>query len=92
SELTALGFNDVIGKPVDASLLYQCLQNYLTSTHKSIATKISNSVDKEPNTPTSITRYLLVEDDADAAQITQLLLESLGVETAIADSFEQCTI
>ncbi|OUS72091.1 hybrid sensor histidine kinase/response regulator [Pseudoalteromonas sp. A601] len=89
SELTALGFNDVIGKPVDASLLYQCLQSYLTNSHKPAA-KIAN-VDKEPDTSASTIRYLLVEDDADAAQITQLLLESLGVETAIADSFEQCT-
>ena len=36
------------------------------------------------------TRYLLVEDDGDAAQITQLLLESLGVETVIADSCAAC--
>ena len=33
---------------------------------------------------------LLVEDDDDAAQITQLLLESLGVETVIASSCAQC--
>ncbi|NMM40012.1 response regulator [Pseudoalteromonas arctica] len=82
SELSALGFNDVIGKPVDSSLLYQCLTNY------SIATK--KPVDKlaQPAQVQSCARFLLVEDDADAAQITQLLLESLGVETVVATSYE----
>ncbi|MCQ8879071.1 response regulator [Pseudoalteromonas shioyasakiensis] len=88
SELTALGFNDVIGKPVDASLLYQCLQGYLTETRKPVVAN-TEKVKKDAEA-TATSRYLLVEDDADAAQITQLLLESLGVETAIADSFEQC--
>lgn len=85
SELTALGFNDVIGKPVDATLLYLCLQTYLA--------------DNSQNTPEVLPpvdtvqrkmRFLLVEDDADAAQITQLLLESLGVQTSIATSYEHC--
>ncbi|MFT6789633.1 MAG: two-component system sensor histidine kinase/response regulator [Pseudoalteromonas rhizosphaerae] len=82
SELLALGFNDVIGKPVDSSLLYQCLTNYSMAANK--------PVDKlaQPARVKSCARFLLVEDDADAAQITQLLLESLGVETVVATSYE----
>ncbi|MFY8328678.1 response regulator [Pseudoalteromonas sp. ZZD1] len=89
SELTALGFNDVIGKPVDTSLLYQCLQGYLTKTKKGLE-EPSAKIKSVPESVPLTTRFLLVEDDADAAQITQLLLESLGVETAVADSFDQC--
>lgn len=84
SELSALGFNDVIGKPVDSHLLYQCLQDSLTESKKPPEAMPMHDVVK------SSTRYLLVEDDADAAQITQLLLESLGVETLIAASFDHC--
>ena len=85
SELTALGFNDVIGKPVDANLLYLCLQNYLADNTKSIP-EVAPPVESVQ----SKMRFLLVEDDADAAQITQLLLESLGVKTTIATSYEHC--
>ncbi|MBW4967772.1 response regulator [Pseudoalteromonas sp. CR1] len=85
-ELAALGFNDVIPKPVDSSSLYQCLQDYLVSPEnapqaKDIQVKALNEKRQ---------RFLLVEDDDDAAQITQLLLESLGVETVIASSCAQC--
>ncbi|ATG57327.1 MULTISPECIES: response regulator [Pseudoalteromonas] len=85
-ELAALGFNDVIPKPVDSSALYQCLQDYLVSPEnapqaKDIQVKALNEKRQ---------RFLLVEDDDDAAQITQLLLESLGVETVIASSCAQC--
>ena len=85
SELTALGFNDVIGKPVDANLLYLCLQNYLAENTKSIP-EVAPPVESVQ----SKMRFLLVEDDADAAQISQLLLESLGVKTTIATSYEHC--
>ena len=86
-ELAALGFNDVIPKPVDSSALYQCLQDYLIAPEcapqaKNIASDKVLTVKKQ--------RFLLVEDDHDAAQITQLLLESLGVETVIASSCAQC--
>ncbi|MEL7308438.1 MAG: response regulator, partial [Pseudomonadota bacterium] len=46
--------------------------------------------DDSPEMTLQSTRYLLVEDDSDAAQITQLLLESLGVETVIAPSCAAC--
>ncbi|NNG43473.1 response regulator [Pseudoalteromonas sp. NEC-BIFX-2020_002] len=84
SELSALGFNDVIGKPVDSTLLYQCLQDKLINNNQPEETAIKHKVSE------SSARFLLVEDDADAAQITQLLLESLGVETLIASSYAHC--
>lgn len=89
SELTALGFNEVIGKPVDASHLYQCLEEYLTQTKEADITELPKT-QKSDEAGQVLPRFLLVEDDADAAQITQLLLESLGVNTSIARSFEQC--
>ncbi|WP_276754649.1 response regulator [Pseudoalteromonas marina] len=85
-ELAALGFNDVIPKPVDSSALYQCLQDYLVSPENAPQAKdIQVKALSEKRQ-----RFLLVEDDDDAAQITQLLLESLGVETVIASSCSQC--
>jgi CheY-like chemotaxis protein len=85
NELTALGFDDMIAKPVDSNLLYQCLESALGK-----KTQRVSSIQPAPKHNTNIKRFLLVEDDADAAQITQLLLESLDVETTIATSIEAC--
>ncbi len=86
SELTALGFNDMIAKPLDSGLLYHVLNHYICQgkTDPVVAR------DDCPAITQQSTRYLLVEDDSDAAQITQLLLESLGVETVIAASYKAC--
>nr|WP_193988371.1 response regulator [Lelliottia steviae] len=86
SELSALGFNDMIAKPVDSGLLYQVLNHYICQGK----TEPVIEHDDSPAMTQKSTRYLLVEDDTDAAQITQLLLESLGVETVIAASCEAC--
>ncbi|RZF92521.1 response regulator [Pseudoalteromonas sp. N1230-9] len=86
SELSALGFNDMIAKPVDSGLLYQVLNHYICEGK----TEPVIEHDDSPAMTQKSTRYLLVEDDTDAAQITQLLLESLGVETVIAASCEAC--
>lgn len=86
SELSALGFNDMIAKPVDSGLLYQVLNHYICQGK----TEPVIEHDDTPAMTQKSTRYLLVEDDTDAAQITQLLLESLGVETVIAASCEAC--
>lgn len=83
NELSALGFDDVIGKPVDANLLYQTLASYLDDHQQ-------KPLHPTPEVPAANLRFLLVEDDPDAAQITQLLLESLAVETVIVNSCEQC--
>ncbi|MEM5480295.1 response regulator [Pseudoalteromonas fuliginea] len=86
-ELAALGFNYVIPKPVDSAVLYQCLQDYLVAPESAPQPKNINS---SKSLTEKKQRFLLVEDDHDAAQITQLLLESLGVETVIASSCAQC--
>lgn len=85
NELTALGFDDMIAKPVDSNLLYQCLESRLGQKAQRISSIPSTA---KPNA--KIKRFLLVEDDADAAQITQLLLESLDVETTIVTNVEAC--
>ena len=79
----------MIGKPVNATYLYQCLERYLTQTIEKSVTE-SSDMPMPVGTGSVLPRFLLVEDDADAAQITQLLLESLGVETSISSSIEQC--
>lgn len=86
TELSALGFNDMIAKPVDAGLLYQVLNHYICEGK----TEPVVEQDDSPEMTIQSTRYLLVEDDSDAAQITQLLLESLGVETVIAPNCVAC--
>ena len=85
NELTALGFDDMIAKPVDSNLLYQCLESVLGK-----KTQRVSSIQPTPKHNTNIKRFLLVEDDADAGQITQLLLESLDVDTDIAISVKDC--
>ena len=85
NELTALGFDDMIAKPVDSNLLYQCLESALGK-----KTQRVSSIQPTPKHNTNIKRFLLVEDDADAGQITQLLLESLDVDTDIATSVKDC--
>ena len=85
NELTALGFDDMIAKPVDSNLLYQCLESVLGK-----KTQRVSSIQPTPKHNTNIKRFLLVEDDADAGQITQLLLESLDVDTDIATSVKDC--
>ncbi|WP_064662477.1 response regulator [Pseudoalteromonas sp. MQS005] len=85
NELTALGFDDMIAKPVDSNLLYQCLESALGE-----KTQRVSSIQPTPKHNTNIKRFLLVEDDADAGQITQLLLESLDVDTDIATSVKDC--
>ena len=86
TELSALGFNDMIAKPVDSGLLYQVLNHYICEGNTAPVVEQDDS----PEMTNQSTRYLLVEDDSDAAQITQLLLESLGVETVIAPSCAAC--
>ncbi|MEM5513187.1 response regulator [Pseudoalteromonas sp. AS84] len=86
-ELAALGFNDVIPKPVDSAALYQSLQDYLVAPEHAPQAK---NINCSSGLTEKKQRFLLVEDDHDAAQITQLLLESLGVETVIASSCAQC--
>ena len=77
-ELLALGFNHIVAKPIDKNELYQGLANYLS---------INNQ--KNP-LQTNVPRFLVVEDDEDAADVTVLLLESLGIEAVKAQTAQIC--
>ena len=77
-ELLALGFNHIVANPIDKNELYQGLANYLSIENQSSA--LQNSVQ----------RFLVVEDDEDAADVTVLLLESLGIEAVKAQTAEIC--
>lgn len=89
-ELAALGFDDVIGKPIDQTLLHKKLKQYLqqnTSVEQTAAAKTTNSniTDCLANS-----QVLVVEDDADASDVIVLLLDSLGLKADSAASCEMC--
>ncbi|SEH59643.1 Response regulator receiver domain-containing protein [Rheinheimera pacifica] len=80
-QLTALGFNDVLSKPITKNQLYRALRCYLTGNS---ALTDNSAADSLP------LHFLVVEDDTEAAQLMQILLESLGVKTTLAHSAEEC--
>lgn len=87
TELKSLGFNDVVAKPVDKQSLYQVLSRCLNK--QALAQpKIEQHVKQEQvtNQQREAKRFLIIEDDKDAAQITALLLNSLNIETTMAHS------
>ncbi len=87
TELKSLGFNDVVAKPVDKQGLYQVLSRCLNK--QALAQpKIEQHVKQEQvtNQQREAKRFLIIEDDKDAAQITALLLNSLNIETTMAHS------
>jgi two-component system, sensor histidine kinase and response regulator len=78
--LIEIGFSEVLHKPINKMALYQSLAVYLP---------------KQPNLapPHKKPRQqsiLIVEDDPDAAQVSQLLLESLGAKAQLALSGQEC--
>lgn len=92
-ELIDIGFNHIIPKPIDKSELHQGLATFLktkdeskvsTAEHNMIAADVQSS--NEPSTQ----RIMVVEDDEDAADITVLLLESLGVQAVKANTAKKC--
>ncbi|ASP47772.1 response regulator [Cognaticolwellia beringensis] len=72
-ELLALGFNQIVAKPINKAELHRSLKNYL-------------KVENPPNTQ----RVLVVEDDEDAADVTVLLLGSLGIEALKVQTAKAC--
>lgn len=80
-QLTALGFNDVLSKPITKNQLLRVLRCYLTD---NTASTDHNAADSLP------LHFLVVEDDIESAQLMQILLESLGVSTTLAHSAEEC--
>ncbi|MEP1551539.1 MAG: response regulator [Paraglaciecola sp.] len=81
-QLKNLGFDSVISKPVDKVLLHSDLSKILAFTEPSLQTITPPS--------SSAPCFMLVEDDVDAAEITKLLLESMGAEVTVAHSAKQC--
>ncbi|WP_340677394.1 response regulator [Paraglaciecola sp.] len=86
--LIAIGFTDVLHKPLNKHAMYLSLSHYLTdqSTQLLQPTAACANDNKTPST----CDILLVEDDPDAADITQLLLQSLGANVVIAHNGEEC--
>jgi signal transduction histidine kinase/BarA-like signal transduction histidine kinase len=85
--LQTLGFDDVIPKPVDKTLLYKCISQHLKRNNSHTPNNTvqpSNQILKEQQ------HFLLVEDDVDAAGITKLLLESMGINVDVAHSGQDC--
>lgn len=80
-QLTTLGFNDVLSKPITKNQLYRVLRCYLAG--HTVSTD-SNTADIAP------LHFLVVEDDTEAAQLMQILLQSLGVKTTLAHSAQEC--
>lgn len=80
--LIDIGFSDVLHKPINRSAMYQSLSHVLPQTKVDTHTLSS--------APSSAPRILVVEDDADAAQLMCVLLENLGVDTYTAHSGQAC--
>ncbi|MDU0352997.1 response regulator [Paraglaciecola aquimarina] len=86
-KLQSLGFNAVVPKPVNKALLHRELSKLLA---KADPEKSLLSPPSQTSGPGSVRRVLLVEDDIDAAELTKLLLESLGCEVEVAHSGQAC--
>lgn len=71
------GFNDVLSKPVDATLLTRTIKQYLPAKSENVAR--ADNIDA----PSHQKHALIVEDDADAAQAISALLQALGTHTHI---------
>lgn len=81
-ELVALGFNDMMSKPINVSDLGRCLTEYLSGELLNSSSEI-----KEP--PNALT-FLIVEDDSDTRNLLKLLLNSLQISVVSADSAHSC--
>jgi two-component system, sensor histidine kinase and response regulator len=92
-ELIAFGFTKVVAKPINKIELYRSLAHYLNAERQTIPNPVQVSLKTEsPNRADALNlqRILVVEDDEDAADVTVLLLESLGIEAVIANTAKQC--
>lgn len=78
-ELTKLGFNDLLFKPIYKPQLYKLLATHLPSKQEAGVAK------SQPPA-----RILVVEDDREAAQLMQLLLQQEHAEVQLAHSAADC--
>ncbi|MGI5308298.1 response regulator [Rheinheimera sp. WS51] len=77
-ELTSMGFNDMLSKPINKSQLYRLLQKYLEQV---TAPVIEKSLPQ---------RILVVEDDKEAALLMQLFLQQEQAEVQLAHTAAEC--
>ena len=92
-ELLALGFNHIVAKPIDKIALYQSLANYLNAPNKNNTKSVQSMLmadNEHKKARQNTSRIIVVEDDEDAADVTVLLLESLGVEAVKASTAKEC--
>lgn len=81
-ELTDIGFNDIIAKPIEKSTLYERVSHFLPC---------RTTEDDNSNNPTSAQqRIIVVDDDNDTVQVTALLLNSLNVQVKTAQNATEC--
>jgi len=88
-ELKTLGFDNVVAKPVDKRTLYQALSHLAKKDEIARITTTQSPSNKQIVEPSK--HFLIVEDDHDAAHITALLLNSLDIETTIANTAAEAT-
>ncbi|ASD66368.1 response regulator [Pseudoalteromonas piscicida] len=81
-ELMALGFSDMMSKPVNVSEFGECLELYLSDG------LVTSRDDAEQ--AIGALQFLVVEDDADTRNLLKLLLNSLQVNVVTADSAQSC--
>ncbi|UUO23709.1 response regulator [Colwellia sp. M166] len=87
-ELIDIGFNLIVPKPIDKAELYRGLASYLKLDNQSTCSSANAMFNN--NATVLQQRIIVVEDDNDAADITVLLLESLGAKAVKATSAQQC--
>ena len=85
--LLNIGFADVLHKPLNKEALYQTLCHFLPASSQSGSSAVNAP---EPRLTPTHEAVLLVEDDSDAAQVTCLLLESLGKTVTVAANGSEC--
>ena len=91
AELMALGFDDVLAKPISKVQLWRELSKYLEPHNQDKIPRVA------PESANLIQHYgkneqiaVLVEDDEDTANMLRKLLSSLGVETFVMSSGQEC--
>ncbi|MEP1444988.1 MAG: response regulator [Paraglaciecola sp.] len=86
--LQTLGFDNLVSKPIDKMLLYKHLSLVINA--KATTTSAPQEQANIEQMDQQAQYFMLVEDDVDAAQITQILLESLGVKVEVAHTAQAC--
>lgn len=90
-QLIYQGFTNVIEKPINPESLMVVLGTYLQpGVVENLPPQDDNQINLPSTTEPCEQHILLVEDDVDAADITALLLENLGVDVHIAHSGKEC--